>query len=88
MPTAQLCPLAETNVKFKVEGPAEIAAADGGNPRSFELFQDAEHKLFYGKETLIIRPKEGQGGIIKIIAESDGLMPAEVIVESNNRGQQ
>jgi predicted ATP-grasp superfamily ATP-dependent carboligase len=38
--------------------------------------------LFYGKETLIIRPAEGQGGIIKIIAESDGLTPAEVTVES------
>ena len=82
MPTAQLCPLADNLVKFRVEGPAEIAAADNGNPRSFELFQDAEHKLFYGKETLIIRTKEGQGGIIKIIAESDGLMPAEVTVES------
>jgi beta-galactosidase len=77
-----LCPLADNLVKFKIEGPAEIAATDNGNPRSFELFQDAEHKLFYGKETLIIRPAEGQGGIIKIIAESDGLTPAEVTVQS------
>jgi len=69
-------------VKFKVEGPAEIAGADNGNPRSFELFQDAEHKLFFGKETLIVRLKEGQGGITEITAESEGLMPAEVTVES------
>jgi len=77
-----ICPLAENLVKFKVEGHAEIAGADNGNPMSFESFQAPEHKLFYGKQTLIVRPTEGDGSFIKIVAESDGLKPAEVIIES------
>ena len=77
-----VCPLAENLIKFKIEGPAEIAGADNGNPLSLEPFQDAEHKLFFGKAVLIVRTKEGQAGDIKIICESDGLKSDEVAVLS------
>jgi len=77
-----VCPLAENLIKFKVDGPAQIAGADNGNPLSLEPFQDAEHKLFFGKAVLIVRTEEGQAGAIKITAESEGLKPAEVTVQS------
>jgi beta-galactosidase len=86
-----LCPLADNSIKFKVDGPAEIAGIDNGNPMSFEPFGDDVHKLFFGKAMLILRTKEGQalnhtvqgqGGSIRVTAESDGLKQAEVTVQS------
>jgi hypothetical protein len=49
---------------------------------SYEPFQDSEHKLFFGKAMLILRAKEGQAGDIHITAESDGLAPADIVVQS------
>ncbi len=77
-----LCPLADNEIRFKVEGPAQIAGSDNGNPLSFELLQDDKQKLFFGKAVLIVRSDEGQGGNIRVIAESDGLKSAEVTVQS------
>ena len=76
------CPLADNLIKFKVNGPAEIAGIDNGNPLSYEPFQDSEHKLFCGKAVLILRAKEGKGGNILIIADSEGLTSAGIIVQS------
>jgi len=77
-----LCPLADNLIKFRVDGPAEIAGVDNGNPLSYEPFQADYRKLFYGKAMLILQTKEGQGDNIRITAEGDGLVPAEVIVQS------
>ncbi|MGA2071289.1 MAG: beta-galactosidase GalB [Sedimentisphaerales bacterium] len=77
-----LCPLADNLIKFKVDGPAEIAGVDNGNPLSYEPFQADYRKLFFGKAMLILRTKEGQQGDIRITAESDGLTLADVIVQS------
>ncbi len=77
-----VCPLADNLIKFKVDGPAEIAGIDNGNPLSYEPFQDSEHKLFFGKAMLILRTKEGQKGDIRLIADSDGLTSAGVVVQS------
>lgn len=77
-----LCPLADNLIKFKVDGPAEIAGVDNGNPLSYEPFQADYRKLFFGKAMLILRTKEGQTGDIRLTAESDGLVPVEVVVQS------
>jgi beta-galactosidase len=75
------CPLADNLIRFKVEGPAEIAGADNGNPLSLEPFQADYRKLFYGKAMLILRTKEGGVGNIRVTAESEGLTPAEAAVQ-------
>jgi beta-galactosidase len=77
-----LCPLADNLVRFKVEGPAEIAAVGNGNPLSLEPFQADYRKLFYGKAMLILRSKEGQAGAVRVTATSDGLAGAETLVQS------
>jgi beta-galactosidase len=77
-----LCPLADNLVRFKVEGPAEIAAVGNGNPLSLEPFQADSRKLFYGKAMLIVRTTEGQGGRISVTAESDGLRSSNMAVRS------
>jgi len=77
-----LCPLADNLIRFRVEGPAEIAAVGSGNPLSLEPFQADRRKLFYGKAMLILRTKEGPGGSVNLTAESDGLPAAHVTVSS------
>ena len=69
-------------VQFAVEGPAEIAAVDNGNPISFEPFQASERKAFNGLALVILRTKPGQSGPITLRAISDGLSPAEVKLEA------
>jgi beta-galactosidase len=75
-----LCPLVDNLVRFKLDGPAEIAAVGNGNPLSIEPFQADYRKLFYGKAMLILRTKAGEGGTIHVTAESDGLTPADCLL--------
>jgi len=77
-----LCPLADNMIKFKVDGPAEIAGVGNGNPMSLEPFQADYRKLFYGKAMLILRIKEDEAGTVRVIAESEGLRSATVTVRS------
>jgi len=72
-----LCPLADNLVRFKVDGPAEIAGVGNGNPLSIEPFQADYRKLFYGKAMLILRTQPGQTGNVKVTASSDGLAAGE-----------
>lgn len=76
-----LCPLADNLIRFKVDGPAEIAAVGNGNPLSVEPFQADYRQLFYGKALLILRTKAGAGGAVHVTATSDGLNAGEVTVE-------
>ena len=75
-----LCPLADNSVRFKVEGPADIAGVGNGNPLSLEPFQSDSRKLFYGKAMLILRTMDMQAGRVRVTAESEGLAPAAVTV--------
>ncbi len=78
------CPLADNLIQFKVDGPAEIAGIDNGNPLSYEPFQDSVHKLFFGKAMVILRTKEGgEDKNIRLIADSDGLTSAGVVIQSS-----
>jgi len=75
-------PRSKNHVHFEIEGPAEIAAADNGDPTSFEPFQAPEHDAFNGLALAIVRAKPGQAGAIKLTAKSDGLKPASVTIRS------
>jgi beta-galactosidase len=78
-----LCPDADNKITFSIEGPAEIAGVDNGDPLSIEPFQADYRKLFHGKAMLILRTKPGEAGAIKITASGDGLesATAEVTVQ-------
>ena len=76
-----LCPLADNLVRFKVDGPAEIAGVGNGDPMSIEPFQADYRKLFYGKAMLILRTKDGQTGAVRVTAASDGLTSGETSVQ-------
>ncbi len=67
------CPLADNLVRFDLEGPAEIAGVDNGDPHSLEPFQASERRLFFGKAVLILRTREGEAGVARIRAIAGGL---------------
>ena len=76
------CPMGDNLVRFKVEGPAEIAGVGNGNPLSLEPFQADYRRLFHGKAMLIVRTLSGKDGMIKVTAESDGLTPAVIQLDA------
>lgn len=67
-----LCPNAENDVTFAVEGSGFIAGVDNGNPISMEKFKDNHRKAFYGK-CLVVVQNNGEDGNIKLTATAEGL---------------
>jgi len=76
------CPMGDHLVRFKVDGPAEIAGVGNGNPLSLEPFQADYRRLFHGKAMVILRTLPGQSGAIRVIAESEGLTGGTVELEA------
>ena len=70
-----LCPDAENDVSFAVEGPGFIAGVDNGSPISLERFKANHRKAFYGK-CLVVIQNNGKFGGIKLTATSEGLEKA------------
>lgn len=70
-----LCPDAENDVSFAVEGPGFIAGVDNGSPISLERFKANHRKAFYGK-CLVVIQNNGKSGGIKLTATSEGLEKA------------
>lgn len=75
-----ICPLADNLVKFKVKGPATIAAVGNGNAATTEPFQADYRKAFNGLCMLIIKSEAGKTGKVRITAESDRLKSGQVQV--------
>lgn len=74
-----LCPNAQNLVNFDIEGTATIEGVDNGSPFSLERFKASSRKAFYGKCMVVIR-SNGNPGIARLVAKSDGLSSNEVTV--------
>lgn len=74
-----LCPEADNDIQFIVEGTGLIAGVDNGSPISMERFKDNHRKAFYGKCLLVVQ-SDGNIGNIRIRAESPHLNSAEAVV--------
>lgn len=70
-----LCPLAENEIRFKVNGAGVYRAGANGNPVSLESFQQPKMKVFNGMMTAIIA-SDGQPGEITLEASASGLKKA------------
>ncbi len=57
-----LCPMADNEVRFQVEGAGRIAAVDNGNAATIESFQADHRKAFSGMALLIVRTEKGKAG--------------------------
>ena len=67
-----LCPNADNEVTFDVQGDGFIAGVDNGSPISMERFKANHRKAFYGK-CLVVIQNNGQSGNISLTATADGL---------------
>lgn len=76
-----IVPDADNLVTFKVDGPGKIVGVDNGNPVSHESFKAPQRKAFHGK-CLVVVQSEDNAGILKLIASSEGLDAASVVVKS------
>ncbi|MDR2674977.1 MAG: DUF4982 domain-containing protein [Opitutaceae bacterium] len=78
----QPVPRAKNLIRFRVTGPAEIAATDNGDATDHTAFQSPERRAFNALALVILRAKAGDPGEITLRAESEGLAPAEIILEN------
>jgi beta-galactosidase len=76
-------PRANNVVRFTVEGPAELAATDNGDPTSFTSFQSPERAAFNGLVLGIVRAKPGANGPITVRISADGLQPTTVALRAS-----
>ena len=76
-----LCPHAENQLFFSVDGPARIAGVDNGNAASMERFKDNKRKAFAGK-CLVVLQSTGEKGQIALSAKGIDLQESRVLVET------
>ena len=77
-----LCPNAENQVFFDVEGNATIAGVDNGCQTSLERFKDNKRKAFYGKCLIVLRAGK-QEGKVKLTARGVDLEDATLQLNIN-----
>ncbi len=76
-----LCPNADNDVTFAVEGTGFNAGVDNGSPISMERFKADHRRAFYGKALLIVQ-SDGTPGTVTVSATSPGLQPAKCQIET------
>lgn len=74
-----LCPWADNEVTFLVEGSGRNEGVDNGSPISLERFKADSRKAFYGKALLILR-NDGSVGDIRVKATSPGLKESNLTI--------
>ena len=79
-----LCPRADNQVKFHVQGAGTIAAVGNGNPASLESFQADRIKAFSGQCLLIVQSDVERSGTINIKATASGLQGGHTIVTTDH----
>jgi len=77
----RLCPKADNNILFTVNGQAEIAAVGSGNPTTTERYRGNQRQAFQGKCVVVVK-SNGQPGEIQLRAQADGLDVAEVLISA------
>lgn len=72
------CPRASNRINFKIEGAGSFKAVGNGDPTSLESFVKPTRKAFNGKCMVYLQSAKTPGEI-KLTAESEGLMKAEIM---------
>lgn len=78
-----VCPTADNEITFTVNGAGTNVGVDNGSPISLERFKADHRKAFNGKALLIVQ-NDGNTGDITIEATSPGLSEAKSIVKTKH----
>jgi len=73
-------PDAAIPVSFEMSGPGELAATGTANPKDLRSFRQPHPTTYHGKCLAIVRPT-GSAGRIELLARSDGLEPARLLLK-------
>ncbi len=76
-----LCPWADNEITFAVDGSAFNAGVDNGSPISHEPFKADTRRAFYGK-ALVIAQNNASAGPCTVTASAAGLLPCSISFES------
>jgi beta-galactosidase len=76
-----ICPDADNDIKFSMEGSGMIAATGNGNPLNHAFFTAQECKAFHGMLLAIIKASD-KPGMLVLSAVSPGLKAAEVTIKT------
>ncbi|MEI7900156.1 MAG: glycoside hydrolase family 2 TIM barrel-domain containing protein [bacterium] len=74
-----LCPDADRQVAFSIEGPGEIAGVDNGDPASHEPFQATRRKAFHGLCLAVVKAGRTSGAI-RLSAAAQGLQSEPAVI--------
>jgi beta-galactosidase len=75
-------PDASDKIKFEISGPGEIVATDNGDPSDLVVFHSTERNVFSGLALVIVRANPKKPGTIKVTAQSEGLLSAQITIKS------
>lgn len=75
----RMVPTAHNPVTFSIEGEGEIIGTDNGNPKDMTNMQSKVRNAFNGLALAIVRSTY-KSGKVKLIAHSEGLSGAEIII--------
>jgi beta-galactosidase len=81
-PDGQPIPRTKNLIRFRVTGPAEIAATDNGSTIDHTPFHATERRAYNSLALVILRTKPGESGEITLHAESEDLHPAILTLRS------
>ncbi len=76
-----MVPYAGNLINFNISGEGKIVGVDNGSETSHESFKAEYRKAFNGK-CLVVVQSNNKKGKIKIDAESDGLEPASLVIDT------
>jgi beta-galactosidase len=76
-----LVPDATAVVRFDISGAGELAATGTANPKDVRSFRQPLATTYHGKCLAIVRPT-GSAGRITLVAKSDGLEPAKLVLNA------
>lgn len=79
-----VCPTADNEIEYSVNGPVEIIGIGNGDPTSLEPFHANHRRVFCGLAVAYARSIHGRAGPVVIKAQSAGLQGAECRIECAN----
>ena len=75
-----LCPNAENQLYFSLNGPATIAGVDNGNAASMELFKDNKRRVFSGK-CLVVLQSTHEKGVVTLTVKGVDLQTSSTHID-------
>jgi beta-galactosidase len=77
----RVVPTANQLVNFELNGPGAIIGLNNGDPTCHEAEKGHQHSVFHGLAQVILQSGWGGQGKLTLRATSEGLTPAEVVIE-------